>query len=322
MGASRWRGLWPYVAAVGAGTAYGVAARFAASGKDPSDPSLLAVMTLAFVAVVPFSMGILTVSVLPAPRLVHALLLPMVPCLITVLVSAAVGWEGSICIVMALPIMLVLSIAGGLIAYSTRRRPHVSTVSKVGALVLPFALTPVERLHSPPTSLRTVATEIAIAAPSAVVWSQIVQVPAIAREELEPSLATRLGFPRPVAATLDHPGVGGVRHATFEGGVLFVETITDWRENELLRFRIAADTASIPPTTLDEHVTIGGPYFDVLTGTYSIEPHGSGVVLHLASELRVSTPFNIYANLWADAIMRSIQEQILEVLKKRCETPR
>jgi hypothetical protein len=311
--------LWPYVAAVGTGTAYGIAARFAASGKDVS---LLVVMSLAFMALVPFSMGILTVSVLPAPRLVHALLLPILPCLVTVLFSAAIGWEGSICIVMALPIMLLLSIAGGVVAYATHRRPYVSAVSKVGALVLPFALTPVERLHAPPTSLRTVATEIVIAAPREVVWSQIVQVPAIAREELEPSLATRMGFPRPVAATLDHPGVGGVRRATFEGGVLFVETITDWRENVRLRFTIAADTHSIPPTTLDEHVTIGGPYFDVLTGTYSIEPRAGGVVLHLESELRVSTPFNVYANLLADAIMRSIQEQILAVLKKRCERSR
>ena len=72
--------------------------------------------------------------------------------------------------------------------------------------------------------------------------------------------------------------------------------------------------------TLDPHVTIGGPFFDVLTGTYTIEPLPGGKVrLHLASRHRISTRFNVYSGLWADAIMRSIQDNILEVIRRRCE---
>jgi len=108
--------------------------------------------------------------------------------------------------------------------------------------------------------------------------------------------------------------------AKFEGGVLFVETITDWQAERLLRFSIRPETDSIPATTLDRHVVVGGPYFNVLTGTYRIEPQdGGAVVLHLASELRVSTPFNFYSGPWADAIMRSIQANILEVVRRRAE---
>ena len=43
------------------------------------------------------------------------------------------------------------------------------------------------------------------------------------------------------------------------------------------------------------------------------------MVLDLTSELRVSTHFNLYATPWVDAIMRSIQLNILEVIRKRAE---
>ena len=97
--------------------------------------------------------------------------------------------------------------------------------------------------------------------------------------------------------------------------------MTDWQEPRRLSFRIAAQTDSIPPTTLDRHITIGGEYFDVLQGTYVIEPTAQGVRLRLTSNLRVSTHLNAYAGPWADAIMRSIQETILAVEKKRAEEP-
>jgi hypothetical protein len=111
-----------------------------------------------------------------------------------------------------------------------------------------------------------------------------------------------------------------MRRATFTGNLVFHEHVTAWSPSRLLRFRIAAQTDSIPPTTLDRHVTIGGPYFDVLEGTYELEPRADGSTrVHLISRLRVSTHFNVFAGLWADAIMRDIQRTILVVEKKRAE---
>jgi hypothetical protein len=129
-----------------------------------------------------------------------------------------------------------------------------------------------------------------------------------------------MGFPRPLSAEIDREEVGGVRRARFAGGVLFLETVTDLTVDSLLSFGIRAQTDSILPSTLDEHVTIGGPYFDVLQGTYRIERIAPDAVrLHLTSRLRVSTHFNWYAGLWADAVMGSIQRNILEVEKVRAE---
>ena len=51
------------------------------------------------------------------------------------------------------------------------------------------------------------------------------EVPTIAEAEQRPALFTRMGFPRPLSATIDHRAVGGVRRARFERGVLFLETV-------------------------------------------------------------------------------------------------
>ena len=116
-------------------------------------------------------------------------------------------------------------------------------------------------------------------------------------------------------------GVGGVRQASFAGGVVFVETVTVWEPGERLEFSIAADPNSIPMRTLDQHVTVGGEFFDVLEGRYRIErlsdPSGSRVRLHLASRHRVSTRFNVYARLWTDFVMSDIQRSILQVVADR-----
>lgn len=129
-----------------------------------------------------------------------------------------------------------------------------------------------------------------------------------------------MGFPDPVEATLSHEGVGGVRRAGFEGNVLFTETIDEWVDKRKLSFTIVANTEEIPPTTMDEHMIVGGKYFNVLRGTYAIEDLGDGSCrLHLRSDHVAITDFNAYASLWGGIIMGDIQERILKVIKARCE---
>src|SRR5258708_7389603 len=199
-----------------------------------------------------------------------------------------------------------------------RRRAGISSTAKNSRgrkvpFVVFFALAPlissaIETRLPLRQAMRTVETQITINAQPHAIWQNIERVREIKPEEQRTGFFHRLGFPRPVEATLSQEGIGGVRHATFERGVLFVETINKWEMDKELAFSIKADTKSIPPTTLDEHVTIGGPYFDVLNGEYRIEPTADGkVILHLSSQHRLSTRFNIYAGLWTDYIMRDIQ---------------
>jgi hypothetical protein len=286
------------------------------------------VMTIGFIFLVPLALGGLAVHVGEKQRKrgwAYWIFMPWVSCLILLLATALIGWEGKICILMALPVFLLMSSLGGIIAGLNARviRSDRNMYSVLVFLaVLPFISTPLERRFHAPDSLRSVETQIVINAAPRTVWQNIERVRRIEPNEQRPSFFHWIGFPKPVEATLSHEGIGGVRHATFEG-VLFVETIDKWEPDRELSFGIKADTASIPPTTLDEHVTIGGPYFDMLEGDYRIEAvNDRQVILHLSSRHRLSTRFNFYAGLWTDLIMRDIQNNILGVIKNRSETDR
>ena len=298
---------------VALGAAYGFVARLAVGRSSLA--GTYAVMTLGFLVLVPFAMGYLTVRSVRSPSLAFRVLAPWVPCLIVVAAAWLVGAEGSICIVMALPLMLPLASIGGIVGASQAGR--LSAALPVVAL-LPWVMMPLERGRPAVKRFVTTTTSITIAAPPATVWPLVVSVDSITPREQRRALFSTIGFPKPIAATLDRPGVGGVRTAAFERGIVFRETIIAWEPERRIRFTIFPD--AIPATTLDPHVAIGGPYFDVLTGTYELHPLGDGgTQLVLTSEHRVSTAFNPYAVWWADRVMRSIQTNILDVLRDRAE---
>jgi len=308
-----------------AGVIYGFLIRFLFSNYHLQD--YWAVMTIGFMFLFPFTLGILAVyfGEIDGPRSwKFRFFMPWVPALLLLVIAGIIGWEGLICLIMALPVFLIMSSVGGLAAgiYSNARKSRGGKVPFVIFFLLaPLASSAIETRLPLPQSTRNVETQITINAQPHLVWQNIERVREIKPEEQRLSFFHRIGFPRPVEATLSQEGIGGVRHATFEHGVLFVETINKWEMDKKLAFSIKADTKSIPPTTLDEHVTVGGPYFDVLQGEYRIEPMSDGkVILHLSSQHRLSTRFNIYAGLWTDYIMRDIQQNILEIIKKRCES--
>lgn len=282
-------------------------------------------MSFAFLFFGPLMAGCVTIVQSPnkEPWSIKAsLIAPWIPILVNLILALTVKWEGVICAVFILPPALLSASLGGLIIGLIQRYLHNrhtrSTVYCLAAL--PLLLSMAEAKLTQPLQTRTVDTSIVIHAPTSKVWSNIERVPPIARSELRASWANAIGFPRPVEATLSHEGVGGVRNASFERGLNFTETITDWIPNQRIVFTIKADTAAIPRTTLDEHVTVGGRFFDVLTGEYDLTalPNGD-TLLHLSSRERLSTDFNLYAAMWSDAVMRDMQSNILHVIRNRCE---
>jgi hypothetical protein len=196
-----------------------------------------------------------------------------------------------------------------------RRPRHAAVVA-----ILPLLVAGLEALLGPPERIERNVTEITVDASVSQVWQHVVQVPEIQLHEWHGALYTTIGFPRPLSATLNRPGVGGVRRATFAGGVLFLEEVTAWDPERRIAFTIDAQTDSIPPRTLDPHVTIGGEYFDVLDGEYVLEPiNGRRTKVILTSTHRVSTTLNVYTAWWARTVMQSIQRSILDVVKLRAE---
>ena len=293
-------------------------------------PPWMEVLSIGFLFVAPFVIGFLTGAA--APRQMGVLFRLFFPCAtvgLFVAGTALLALEGAICIVMMLPVALVMAVSGG--AASLAFFPVVKDDWREGPprkpytalLLAPLLVGFVETRVPLPDETREVWSRIEIAADAPTVWAEIVQVPLIAEHERRPGFFHDIGFPYPLEARIDGEGVGAVRHASFEGGILFEEVVTEWVPNERLAFTIDVDPDSIPTTTLDRHVTIGGRTFDTLEGVYRIETHPDGfVTLHLGSRHRLSTRFNAYAGLWTDAVMASIQEEILQVIHDRAEAAR
>lgn len=308
-------------ATVAGAVVYGLLARLAFSeGLPIAEP-----MTFTFIFLVPLAVGYASVAGSPREqrRAFTALLLSLGATFMLLVTVLAVGVEGLICVVMMTPVFFVMALAGGALAIIVRsiRNRRLRSTAFVLVLALPYAAGPLEQRIPQLQSRRVVENRIRIHADAETVWRQIIRVPAIRPEEYRTTFIHRIGFPRPIEATLSHEGVGGVREASFERGVLFRETVIDWVPQRRLSFTIAVD--SIPTRTLDQHVTVGGEYFDVLDGTYEIVPISADEVeLRLWSTHRLSTHFNGYASLWTDFVMRQIQGNILEVVRDRAEAAR
>ncbi len=299
-----------------AGARYGIVSRLVAEAQVLG--GLFVVMSLGFIFVVPLVLGVLAVSTVEAPSWRYRFFAPWVPMTLVIISASLLGLEGAICVFMSLPALLLLSSVGGMVGGSAMARLRGV---RPAFLALPLIVGSLEQRLDTPTRLVETVTEILIAAPPSVVWPLVASVDSIRAGEQRPALFTRLGFPRPVSATINGEGVGAVRSARFEGGLVFTETVTEWAPGVRLSFSIDPNTESIPATTLDPHVTIGGPFFAVLTDTYELESSNGGRAtrLVLRSQHRVSTQFNVYAGWWAHRIMASIQENILAVHKARAE---
>ncbi|MCB0077105.1 MAG: hypothetical protein KDD73_06740 [Anaerolineales bacterium] len=322
-------------AGIPVGLLYGLVVRWlfgldVPAGPEVSDAfiaftNVLETMSIAFLFVVPVVIGALTVRIAPDEQrrsVPFALLMPWVSTILTLITVALLGMEAVICLVMALPIFLVLASLGGYlfrlpedeIAPRSDRRQNMTLALLA---LLPFLVAPIEQRLPTPDRYPVVENTILIDAPVEAVWENIASVPLIQPEEQGFSAFHLLGLPKPLEATLSHEGVGGVRQATFENNLAFVETVTEWAPPYRISFSIVRDRDPRLPAPLTQ---IGGKYFDVLDGQYVVEPLADGRVrLHLRSTHRLSTTFNLYGSLWTERIMSDLQGYILRIIKARAE---
>lgn len=282
------------------------------------------VMSIAFLFLVPATVGILTVyraDIEKVKKLKYRIIAPWGPVMVFLIISIVFTLEGLACWLMALPLFLIFSSIGGLVGgyFKLNKRNNRLEVSLL--VLLPLLISPVEHLIGKKSSIYTVYTHIDINASANEIWENITSLETIHEEDDSGILNQILGFPRPLKAELDYKGVGGNRKGIFTNGLIFSETITEYEENKRMVFSIKANTYDIPPTTLDEHILIGGEYFDILKGTYRLEKIDEGKYrLHLFTEFKVNTTFNFYAGWWGEMILRDIQNNILRVEKKRSES--
>ncbi|MBX2978818.1 MAG: hypothetical protein KF905_05945 [Flavobacteriales bacterium] len=280
-------------------------------------------MSITFLFLVPTVVGFLTVHFSRrerVQRITYSILAPWLPICLFMLITLGFSIEGWACWLMVLPLFLVAASIGGLLARRFKLRTTSERLQLSIAVLIPFMIGPLESFIGTIPGTYEARTSIDIHAPAELIWMNVTRVKLIP-EELDSGHLTRLlGFPRPLRAELDTLAVGGYREAVFTNGLVFHETVSDYIHEERMVFHIEARPHEIPSTTLDEHVVVGGNYFDVLQGTYELEQLGEQKFrLHLYSTFEMNTTFNFYASWWARWIMKDIQNNILRVQKIRSE---
>lgn len=284
-------------------------------------------VSLGYVFALPLLMGAIPVLFSTKDQLnnyLYYLLLPWVTVMTFFYLSFISAFEGMICLVVIVGPFLLLGSLGAFIFRLVRLRQKGDTSKKLYvSLLLPFALIAFEAQLLPQTYYGTVETAVIIKADKTSVWEQIKEVKEIQPHEIAPHLVHLMGVPKPISAQLNQESVGGVRSIRWEKGIHFKEVITNWDRGKGFAYDIIINPDNIPPNTLDEHVMIGGQYFDVIRGSYRIEslsPTTQKVIL--TSTYRISTTLNFYGKFWADYIFNDFHEVILKVIRNRSEQHR
>ncbi len=289
---------------------------------------LMEVMSGSFLFLAPVIIGFLTIFLLPRQKKVShpaAFFLPWLTSLAILVITMALSIEGAICWIMIYPFFSIAAGIGGLIARFIRDNRDKNTdnfdimnVSVAILLPIPIVLGFAEKGSLSTTKEYTITKQVVIAASPATTWNQLVNIDQIHREEHKDWLTTSIGFPSHIKTTLDTVAVGGHRTAYFEKGLYFNETITQCQPGHLLALNIKTDPSKIPPTTMDEHILIGGKHIDVLEDVYTLEPLADGQCsLQLTSRYKICTPFNWYADLWAGLLLNDMLGGELNIIKQR-----
>lgn len=308
------------------GVVYGVALRLLMDVSVPlrDGPALIqGLVSISFFGLVPMVIGFITIALGSGDAtnsLKRAIFAPWLAIAFFLLTSVILLLEGSICVVLALPGFLLLSSVGGLIAWwiIRQRLPQTGALSTV--LILPVLVSPIEGSIPPESRVNTVESRIEITAPTSEVWAQITDVGLISKDELSFGLTRLMGMPQPLEARMEATESGWVRNTRWEQGIEFRELITDSREGEYLDWNFDFPPSAIPDGVLDEHVRIGGQYFELLQGGYRLEPDQDGsTVLTLRTTYRVTARPALYSRYWAKLVMSDFHRMILNLIRDRSE---
>lgn len=230
------------------------------------------------------------------------------------------GIEDFICLlVLALP-FFILGTVGALIYRIVQINKQKSKEKLLSLVLLPFLFAPIEEYIQRPSDTFKVNSVVVINATPETIWNNIVAVQTIVPKEYNSGFFNSIGIPRPISATVDKKEIGGHRIGNFEGGLKFIETITEYDKSKKVSFDIKIDPKTVRQKVFDQHV-LNGNYFTFVDATYELTELNNGQVkLVLSSSYQLTSTINFYGKFWGDLILTDFQDRLLNVIEKRCET--
>jgi hypothetical protein len=221
----------------------------------------------------------------------------------------AVAWEGILCLAMAAPIAIPLTLGGAALGTVVQRSRRVPS----GAMLCVPALLPLMLAVPVFDPVREVSSSIVINAPPERVWNNVVGFSEITAP---PDLVFRAGIAYPLRATI----AGRIRYCMFTTGA-FVEPIEVWDAPRRLAFGVRS---SPPPLEEMSPYNIRPPHLD----GYFVSTHGQFLLERLPSGGTRLTGTTWYRNrlapaaywgLWSDAIIHRIHMRVLRHIRALSE---
>lgn len=228
--------------------------------------------------------------------------------------------EGLICAIIILPFFGAVGGLAGLVMGVICRITNWPKQALYGITVLPLVLGFAESYAPLPERIGTVERRLLIDASPAAVWQEIHEARGIQASEVAHAWVYRIGVPLPLAGVTQETPTGRVRKITMGKGIHYDQVFIEWEQERYLRWKYRFDEDSFPPRALDDHVRIGGHYFDLIESSYTLMPKDQGTELTLRMTYRVSTQFNWYADPIARYLIGNVEEVILDFYRKRSQS--
>jgi hypothetical protein len=318
---------WPALVGVLCGIVMRVLFGLPGTYESPLDGTsfkqpVLEVMGVSFLFLAPIFVGAVTVYVAEKQARrswLYYLLMPAIANMLFVAGTMLIMIEGLICALLILPMFGVIGALAGVIMGALCRYTNWPKQTVYSLALLPFLMNPIEQQLPLPIKINAVEHSIYIDAPAENVWKNIMSASAIQAHEVQDAWMYRIGVPLPESGILKQTSKGLVREIKMGKDIHFEQVVTQWQPNRYAQMRYHFSADSVPARALDDHVKIGGKYFDLGNTSYTLTPTGKGTTLNIRMEYRVSTQFNWYAEPIAQQLMSNFEEVILGFYKQRSE---
>ena len=228
--------------------------------------------------------------------------------------------EGLICAVIIAPLFGLMGVMGGLLMGAICRWTSWPKHAVYSLAAIPLILGGFEQRLPLPERINVVEHSRFISASPEQVWRHLMDAKDIAPQEVADAWMYRIGVPLPQAGVTEHRDEGLVRHVTMGKGIHFDQIATQWETGRYVRWKYRFAPDSIPAQALDDHVKIGGHYFDLIDTEYELRPNGTGTDLRISMHYRLSTRFNWYAQPVAEFLIGNFEQVILDFYAMRAET--
>ena len=227
--------------------------------------------------------------------------------------------EGAICIVMALPLLMLLVWFGAYIGFIINNRKSKLSSAHATIILAFYSLSFLSFDYiNEPEALIPVRTYIVVKAPIEKVWKNVVTFDTIPEPK---EFIFKTGIAYPQNATIKGTGVGAIRYCNFTTGS-FVEPITTWNEPNLLQFSVQSQP--IPMNEWNPFWNIHPPhldsYFKSYKGQFKLKRIQNNVtLLEGTTWYKVDIYPEFYWKIWSDLIIHKIHNRVLNHIKIESE---